>query len=98
VRIVSDVMIGVVAQCIMPGRAPGGLIGPIVLGMVGARRGGGLEQAQSLSAPGEPAGCFLAVIGAIMVLLLFRRLLGRRPRVEGMRTTQGVHPRETPED
>jgi uncharacterized membrane protein YeaQ/YmgE (transglycosylase-associated protein family) len=81
VWIVFGLIVGVVAKLIMPGRDPGGIIVTIVLGIVGALLGGWLGQGLGLYAPGEPAGFFMAVIGAIIVLLLYRLFIGRRAHV-----------------
>jgi uncharacterized membrane protein YeaQ/YmgE (transglycosylase-associated protein family) len=81
VWIVFGLIVGVVAKLIMPGRDPGGIIVTIVLGIVGALLGGWLGQGLGFYAPGEPAGFFMAVIGAIIVLLLYRLFIGRRAHV-----------------
>ena len=80
VWIVFGLIVGAVAKFIMPGRDPGGIIVTILLGIVGALLGGWLGQGLGLYAPGEPAGFIMAVIGAIIVLLLYRLLIGwQRP-------------------
>jgi uncharacterized membrane protein YeaQ/YmgE (transglycosylase-associated protein family) len=81
VWIIFGLIVGAVAKFIMPGRDPGGIIVTIILGIVGALLGGWIGQALGLYAPGEPAGFIMAVVGAIIVLLLYRLLIGRRTRV-----------------
>jgi uncharacterized membrane protein YeaQ/YmgE (transglycosylase-associated protein family) len=81
VWIVFGLIIGALAKLIMPGRDPGGIIVTIILGIVGALLGGWIGQAIGLYAPGEPAGFFMAVIGAIIVLLIYRLIIGRRRTV-----------------
>jgi uncharacterized membrane protein YeaQ/YmgE (transglycosylase-associated protein family) len=81
VWIIFGLIVGAVAKLIMPGRDPGGIIVTMILGIVGALLGGWLGQALGLYAPGEPAGFFMAVIGAIIVLLIYRLLIGRRRTV-----------------
>jgi uncharacterized membrane protein YeaQ/YmgE (transglycosylase-associated protein family) len=79
--ILFGLIVGAVAKLIMPGRDPGGIIVTILLGVVGSLLGGWLGQALGLYGPGEPAGFIMAVIGAIILLLLYRLVIGRRARV-----------------
>jgi uncharacterized membrane protein YeaQ/YmgE (transglycosylase-associated protein family) len=81
VWIVFGLIVGAVAKLITPGRDPGGIIMTMFLGIVGALLGGWLGRALGLYGPDEPAGFFMAVIGAIIVLLLSRLLFGRRAHV-----------------
>jgi uncharacterized membrane protein YeaQ/YmgE (transglycosylase-associated protein family) len=81
VWIVFGLIVGALAKLIMPGRDPGGIIVTILLGIVGALLGGWLGQGLGLYAPGEPAGFFMALIGAIILLLLYRLFVRRRVHV-----------------
>lgn len=76
--IVFGLIVGALAKLIMPGKDPGGIIVTIVLGIVGAVLGGWIGQALGLYGPNESAGFFMALIGAIIVLLIYRLLMGRR--------------------
>ena len=76
--IVFGLVVGAVAKLVMPGRDPGGLIITMLIGIVGAVLGGFLGRAMGLYAVGEPAGFFMALIGAIALLTLYRLTL--RPR------------------
>lgn len=71
-------IIGVVAKLLMPGRDPGGCIVTMLLGLAGAAFGSYLGQMMGFYAQGEPAGFIGSVIGAMMILLLYRILVGRR--------------------
>ncbi|HEY7496435.1 MAG TPA: GlsB/YeaQ/YmgE family stress response membrane protein [Candidatus Tectomicrobia bacterium] len=75
--IVFGLIVGAVAKLIMPGRDPGGIIITMLLGIVGALVGGWLGQALGMYQPGEPAGFIMAVVGAIILLALYRLLRGR---------------------
>jgi uncharacterized membrane protein YeaQ/YmgE (transglycosylase-associated protein family) len=79
--IVFGLIVGAVAKLIMPGRDSGGIIVTILLGIVGALLGGWLGQALGMYGPGEPTGFIMAVIGAIIVLLIYRLLTRRRAHV-----------------
>ena len=70
--ILFGLVVGVVAKFIMPGRDPGGIIVTILLGIVGAVLGGYIGQALHLYQPGEPAGFVGAILGAILVLFIYR--------------------------
>jgi uncharacterized membrane protein YeaQ/YmgE (transglycosylase-associated protein family) len=81
VWILFGLVVGVVAKLIMPGRDPGGLILTIVLGVIGALMGGWLGRALGLYHPGEPAGFLMAVVGAVIVLAVYRLAMPGRTRV-----------------
>jgi uncharacterized membrane protein YeaQ/YmgE (transglycosylase-associated protein family) len=70
--IVFGLVVGIVAKLVMPGRDPGGMIVTIVLGIVGALLGGWIGRALGVYQPGQPAGFIMAVIGAIVVLAVYR--------------------------
>ena len=79
--IVFGLIVGVVAKFMMPGRDPGGFFVTTLLGIVGAVVGGFLGRALGFYGPGEPAGFLMAVIGSIVLLFLYRMLVGRRAGV-----------------
>ncbi|MNL46560.1 hypothetical protein D3C87_1692840 [compost metagenome] len=62
----------------MPGRDGGGFIMTTILGVVGAFVGAFLGQALGMYAPGEPAGFIASVIGAMIVLWIYRMVMKRR--------------------
>jgi len=65
-------IVGIVAKLLMPGRDPGGFIVTILIGIVGALIGGKLGQALGWYEPGQPAGFFMAVVGSILLLWIYR--------------------------
>ena len=71
-------IVGIVAKLFMPGRDPGGFIITALLGIGGAFVGTYVGQALNLYRPGEPAGFIGSVIGAMLLLLLYRLIA--RPR------------------
>ena len=77
--IVFGLIVGALAKLVMPGKDPGGVIVTMLLGIVGAILGGFLGRALGLYAAGEPAGFFMAFIGAIVLLMLYRLTLRPRP-------------------
>ena len=78
--ILFGLIAGVIAKLIMPGKDPGGFIVTILLGIAGAFMGGFIGQALGLYAEGETAGIFMAILGAILLLAIYRMTVGRRAR------------------
>jgi uncharacterized membrane protein YeaQ/YmgE (transglycosylase-associated protein family) len=75
--IVFGLIVGVVAKVLMPGRDPGGFIVTIILGIVGALVGGFIGRAVGWYGPNDPVGFVMAVLGAIVLLVIYRVTLGR---------------------
>jgi uncharacterized membrane protein YeaQ/YmgE (transglycosylase-associated protein family) len=78
--IVFGLVVGLVAKFLLPGRDPGGLVLTIALGIVGAIVGGWLGRVMGLYRPGEVAGFVMAVVGAIVILGLYRMVASGRSR------------------
>jgi uncharacterized membrane protein YeaQ/YmgE (transglycosylase-associated protein family) len=76
--IIVGLIVGAVAKLLMPGKDPGGFIVTILLGIAGALVATYLGQALNLYAAGEPAGFIGGVIGAMILLLLYRLIAKRR--------------------
>lgn len=76
--IVFGLIVGLVAKLLMPGRDPGGFIITGLLGIAGALLGGFIGRAIGLYRADEPAGFVMAVIGAILLLVIYRFVA--RPR------------------
>ena len=79
--IMFGLVVGIVGKLLMPGRDPGGFIITILLGIAGALIGGFIGQSLGFYREGEPAGFIMAVIGSIILLLIYRMFVGRRDRV-----------------
>jgi uncharacterized membrane protein YeaQ/YmgE (transglycosylase-associated protein family) len=69
---------GVIAKLLMPGRDPGGCIVTILLGIAGALLAGFLGKAVGWYDEGEAAGFVAAIVGAFLILLIYRLVLSRR--------------------
>jgi uncharacterized membrane protein YeaQ/YmgE (transglycosylase-associated protein family) len=77
--IIIGFIAGVIAKFIMPGdNEPAGFILTAILGIVGAFVATYLGQALGWYRPGEGAGFIGAVVGAIIVLLVYGMVAGRR--------------------
>ena len=72
-------IVGFIAKLLMPGRDPGGFIITMLLGIVGAMLGGFLGRAMGWYQPDQPAGWIMSILGAMVVLFLYRMI--RRPAV-----------------
>ena len=77
--IVFGLVVGLVAKLIMPGRDPGGLIVTILLGIIGAVLGGYVGRALGLYGPEDAAGFLMSLLGAIVLLSIYRLAVRRRP-------------------
>ncbi|MNK01218.1 hypothetical protein D3C87_190130 [compost metagenome] len=76
--IIIGFIVGVVAKFLMPGKDGGGFILTTILGIIGAFVGGFLGQALGFYTVGQPAGFIASVIGAMIVLWIFRMVARRR--------------------
>ena len=79
--IVFGLIVGALAKLVMPGRDPGGIIVTMLLGIVGSLLGGFIGQALGLYGPGDPAGFFMSLLGAILLLAIYPMATGRRRTV-----------------
>jgi uncharacterized membrane protein YeaQ/YmgE (transglycosylase-associated protein family) len=68
---------GAVAKLLMPGKDPGGCIVTVLLGICGALLAGFLGQAMGLDSAMNGAGFIGAIVGAFVILLIYR-LISRR--------------------
>ena len=76
--IIFGLIVGAVAKLLMPGRDPGGWIVTILLGIAGALVGGFLGRAVGWYGPNDAAGFLMALVGALVLLGLYRLTLRRR--------------------
>jgi uncharacterized membrane protein YeaQ/YmgE (transglycosylase-associated protein family) len=76
--ILFGLVVGIIAKLLMPGRDPGGFIITILLGIAGALLGGFLGQSMGWYGEGESAGWIVSILGAILLLALYRMLVRRR--------------------
>jgi uncharacterized membrane protein YeaQ/YmgE (transglycosylase-associated protein family) len=76
--IIFGLVVGVIAKLLMPGKDPGGIIVTIVLGVLGSLIGGFIFNALGLGSGERYAGLIGSVIGAIILLILYRMIARRR--------------------
>jgi uncharacterized membrane protein YeaQ/YmgE (transglycosylase-associated protein family) len=70
-------VVGAVAKMIMPGKDPGGLLITMLLGIAGSLVAGFLGRAIGWYSAGEGAGLIMSVLGAILLLAIYRKMKGR---------------------
>lgn len=69
-------VVGAIAKLLMPGRDPGGCIITMLLGIAGAWLGTFLGQ--MFFGANYVAGWIMSVVGAMVLLLIYRLIFGRR--------------------
>jgi len=70
-------IVGVIAKLLMPGRDPGGWIITILLGLAGSVVAGFLGRGLGWYQDGQPVGFLASVVGAIILLALYRLIAKR---------------------
>ena len=83
--IVVGLVVGAVAKLLMPGRDPGGVVITILIGIAGSIIAGFLGRSIGWYAAGQPAGIFASILGAIILLVAYRALIGRTSGKGGIR-------------
>lgn len=76
--IVIGGLAGALAKLLMPGRDPGGCIVTVLLGIAGALVAGWIGKAVGWYGTNEGAGFVAAIVGAFLLLLIYRLIAGRR--------------------
>lgn len=79
--IVIGAIVGALAKLVMPGKDPGGIIITILLGIAGSFVAGMLGHALGWYEAGDGPGIIASVIGAVILLAIYRAVAGRRTRL-----------------
>jgi uncharacterized membrane protein YeaQ/YmgE (transglycosylase-associated protein family) len=75
--IIIGLIVGALAKLIMPGKDPGGFIITILLGIAGSLVATWLGRVFGLYGEGQAAGFIMSIIGAIILLAIYRLIRGR---------------------
>lgn len=75
---VIGLVAGAIAKFVMPGKDPGGILITMLLGIAGSLVAGFLGRALGLYAEGQGAGLIMSVIGAILLLVIYRLVVKAR--------------------
>jgi uncharacterized membrane protein YeaQ/YmgE (transglycosylase-associated protein family) len=69
---IVGLVIGVLAKLLLPGHDPGGIIVTALIGLIGGSLGGWIGRALGWYRQGQPAGFGMSVVGAMVLLLIYR--------------------------
>ncbi|HWL54439.1 MAG TPA: GlsB/YeaQ/YmgE family stress response membrane protein [Chthoniobacteraceae bacterium] len=75
--LIIGLIVGALAKLITPGRDPGGCIITLLLGLAGAALAGFLGRSLGWYQPDQAAGFIGAVVGAVIILLIYRLIRGK---------------------
>jgi uncharacterized membrane protein YeaQ/YmgE (transglycosylase-associated protein family) len=70
--IIIGFIVGLVAKALTPGKDPGGFVVTVIIGIIGSFIAGYLGRSMNWYAEGEPVGFIASVVGAILLLLVYR--------------------------
>jgi len=76
--LIIGLVVGALAKLVMPGRDPGGIFVTMMLGVAGAIVGRIIGRVLGFYAPGQHAGFLMSILGAILLLALYRLAIHRR--------------------
>jgi uncharacterized membrane protein YeaQ/YmgE (transglycosylase-associated protein family) len=81
--IILGLLAGIIAKAVLPGDDPGGLIVTTIIGVIGAILGGFLAgvlfNADPMDEFFDISSWLTAIVGAIILLVIYRMVAGRRP-------------------
>lgn len=75
--VVFGLVVGIIAKLLMPGKDPGGIFITIVLGILGSVLGRWVGRVLGLYGPEDAAGFLMSLIGAVLLLVLYRTVSKR---------------------
>jgi uncharacterized membrane protein YeaQ/YmgE (transglycosylase-associated protein family) len=78
VFLLFGLLVGAAARLLVPGRQPGGWGVSMLLGVAGAFVGGLVGRAVGLYREGESAGFIMAVLGAVLLVVVYQAIMRRR--------------------
>ena len=76
--LIIGLIVGAIAKFLMPGRDPGGFIITMLLGVAGAFVASFIGDSLGWYEQGEAAGFVASVVGAVILLAIYRAVIGRR--------------------
>lgn len=76
--IIIGFIVGLLARMIMPGRDPGGILVTTLVGIAGALIATFLGRSMGWYGADQSAGFLASIVGAIVLLAVFRMFRGRR--------------------
>jgi uncharacterized membrane protein YeaQ/YmgE (transglycosylase-associated protein family) len=80
--VVIGLIVGALAKLFMPGRDPGGIIVTILIGIAGSVVAGWIGHALGWYRRSDQGpGIIASILGAMLLLFIYRMVIGRRTRV-----------------
>lgn len=85
--IIVGIVAGALAKMVVPGEGPGGIVGDLIIGVLGAVVGGFIFNMFGATGAGAQAGyawvwsILVSFIGAVVLLFIFRAVTTRRTSV-----------------
>jgi uncharacterized membrane protein YeaQ/YmgE (transglycosylase-associated protein family) len=79
--LIVGIIVGAIAKLLMPGKDPGGAILTMLLGVAGSFIAGFLGHSLGWYEVGEGPGIIASVIGAVILLAIYRAFAGRRAAI-----------------
>jgi uncharacterized membrane protein YeaQ/YmgE (transglycosylase-associated protein family) len=76
--LIVGLVVGALAKLLMPGRDPGGIFITMLLGVAGALLAGFLGRSLGWYHENESAGLIASILGAVVLLGIYRLVVGRR--------------------
>jgi uncharacterized membrane protein YeaQ/YmgE (transglycosylase-associated protein family) len=71
-------IVGAIAKLVMPGRDPGGIFVTMMLGVAGSLVARLIGRILGLYAAGQGAGFIMSILGAVLLLVIYRAVIHRR--------------------
>jgi uncharacterized membrane protein YeaQ/YmgE (transglycosylase-associated protein family) len=76
-ELLIGLIVGAVAKFVMPGKDPGGIFITMAIGIAGSIGATFLGQAVGWYKQGQSAGFIMSVVGAVLILWIYRMIKGR---------------------
>jgi uncharacterized membrane protein YeaQ/YmgE (transglycosylase-associated protein family) len=83
--LIVGLIVGALAKLVMPGNDPGGIVVTMLLGVAGSVIAGLIGRAVGWYSEGQPAGFIASIIGAVVLLGIYRLIIGRSAGGGGLR-------------
>jgi uncharacterized membrane protein YeaQ/YmgE (transglycosylase-associated protein family) len=83
--LIVGLIVGALAKLVMPGNDPGGIVVTMLLGVAGSVVAGLIGRAIGWYSEGQPTGFIASIIGAVVLLAIYRMIIGRSAGGGGLR-------------
>lgn len=78
--LIVGLIVGAIAKFVMPGKDPGGIIVTMILGVLGSVLANFIGTQAGWYGQGEPAGFIASIVGAVILLAIYRAVTGNTHR------------------